>query len=83
MTTSLDQVLAMLQHLQEENQCLWEAVAQIHQAPLTPAQHQEYKISLPDEFDGTRSKFRGSINQVRLVNIKVIPRAQPKSDYPH
>ena len=33
-----------------------------------PVQKQkEPRISLPDKFDGTRSKFRGLINQIRLI----------------
>jgi hypothetical protein len=84
MTTSLDQALAALQHLQQENQSLREAMAQVQQTVPTPrppedpprAHVQEPKISLPDKFDGNRSKFRGFINQVCLV-IRLQPRRYP------
>jgi len=58
------------------------AQSRIHQ-PQTPApeeaalplvrqdpsiqQRKEPRISLPDKFDGTRSKFRGFVNQIRLI----------------
>ena len=29
----------------------------------------EPRVSLPEKFDGTRSKFRGFVNQVRLITI--------------
>lgn len=29
----------------------------------------EPRISLPEKFDGTRSKFRGFVNQVRLITL--------------
>lgn len=31
--------------------------------------HKEPRVSLPEKFDGTRSKFRGFINQVQLVTM--------------
>ncbi len=39
-------------------------------APVLPALAMvalEPKISLPEKFDGTRFKFRGFVNQVRLI----------------
>ena len=58
------------------------AQSRIHQ-PQTPApeeaalplvrqdpsiqQLKEPRISLPDKFDGSRSKFRGFVNQIRLI----------------
>lgn len=35
--------------------------------PLHPSDVKEPRISLPEKFDGTRSKFRGFVNQVRLI----------------
>jgi hypothetical protein len=35
------------------------------QTPVSPAK--EPRASLPDKFDGNRSKFRGFINQITLV----------------
>lgn len=29
----------------------------------------EPRVSLPDKFDGTRSKFRGFVNQIRLITV--------------
>ena len=37
------------------------------QALQAPNSTKEPKISLPSKFDGTRSQFRGFLNQVRLV----------------
>ena len=38
--------------------------------------HKEPKIGLPTKFDGTRSQFRGFLNQVRLV-IQMHPSRYP------
>jgi hypothetical protein len=40
----------------------------IRQEPMTQ-QRKEPRVSLPDKFDGTRSKFRGFVNQIRLITI--------------
>jgi hypothetical protein len=32
-------------------------------------QRKEPRVSLPDKFDGTRSKFRGFVNQIRLITV--------------
>jgi len=32
-------------------------------------QRKEPRVSLPDKFDGTRSKFRGFVNQIRLITM--------------
>lgn len=42
-------------------------------SPSTP------KIRLPEKFDGTRSKFRGFLNQVRLV-LRMHPQRYPSDD---
>ena len=42
-------------------------VAMQQQGPSTQRIHKEPKIGLPVKFDGTRSQFRGFLNQVRLV----------------
>lgn len=44
------------------------SLGMVRQGP--PVQQQkEPRISLPDKFDGTRSKFRGFINQIRLITV--------------
>ena len=35
--------------------------------PLNPTTSIEPKVSLPDMFDGTRARFRGFINQIKLI----------------
>ena len=40
-------------------------VALQQQGPSTQGIHKEPKIGLPMKFDGTRSQFRGFLNQVR------------------
>ncbi len=37
---------------------------------------QEPKVSLPDKFDGTRTRFRGFINQIKLI-IRLQPQRYP------
>ena len=40
------------------------------QAPITSSNEvKDPQVSLPEKFDGTRSKFRGFVNQVRLITI--------------
>ena len=41
----------------------------IQQDNLHIQQCKEPQISMPEKFDGTRSKFRGFINQVQLITI--------------
>ena len=38
----------------------------VRQEPVVQ-QRKEPRVSLPDKFDGTRSKFRGFVNQIRLI----------------
>jgi len=40
----------------------------VRQDPVV-LQQKEPRVSLPEKFDGTRSKFRGFVNQVRLVTF--------------
>ena len=46
------------------------------QGPSIQGIHKEPKIGLPTKFDGTRSQFRGFLNQVRLV-IQMHPSQYP------
>jgi len=69
---TLAQILNALNQIQHENNLLQETVAQLQasQQPVPqPANNirPRPKISLPEKFDGTRHRFRGFINQVRLV----------------
>ena len=61
---------------------MYNAIGQVHaaevslpaslqqQAPTTSSNDiKESQVSLPEKFDGTRSKFRGFVNQVRLITI--------------
>ncbi len=67
--------LAALQHLQQENVVFRDLVTRLQNqppplAPVLPALAMvapEPQISLPKKFDGTRLKFRGFVNQVRLI----------------
>ena len=71
----LTQILAALQHLQQENAVLRDSVTRLQNQPPPPAPVPpalamvalEPKISLPEKFDGTRLKFRGFVSQVRLI----------------
>jgi len=71
----LIQILAALQHLQQENAVLRDSVTRLQNqppplAPVLPALAMvtlEPKISLLEKFDGTRVKFRGFVSQVRLI----------------
>ena len=44
------------------------ALPLIQQNPVVQ-QRKEPRVSLPDKFDGTRSKFRGFVNQIRLITV--------------
>jgi len=71
----LIQILAALQHLQQENVVLRDLVTPLQNQPPPPAPvllalamvAPEPKISLPEKFNGTRLKFRGFVSQVRLI----------------
>ncbi len=66
----LIQILAALQHLQQENVVLRDLVTRLQNQPPPPALillalamvAPEPKISLPEKFDGTRLKFQGFVN---------------------
>jgi hypothetical protein len=69
------QILAALQHLQQENVVLRDSVTRLQNQPPPPTPvlpvlamvAPKPKISLPEKFDGTRLKFRGFVSQVRLI----------------
>jgi hypothetical protein len=71
----LIQILAALQHLQQENVVLRDSVTRLQNQPPPPAPvlhalamvAPESKISVLEKFDGTRLKFRGFVSQVRLI----------------
>ena len=79
-------LLGDLQQVSAEKVQQYEELSQrVHQLETTLLQRQaaevqtsskEPKISLPAKFDGTRSQFRGFLNQVRLV-IKLHPSRYP------
>ena len=50
--------------------------AAVNQQVLQPALPREPRVSLLEKFDGTRSKFRGFVNQIRLV-FRLQPRQYP------
>jgi hypothetical protein len=66
----LNQILVALQHLQQENAALRNSVTRMQNQPQPPALvpaalamvAPEPKISLPEKFDGTHSKFRGFVS---------------------
>ena len=74
----MNDVLAMLQQLQQENANLRNTLDQLQvaQAPVhipTSAANsvlqasKEPRVSLPDKFDGNRAKFRDFVNKIRLI----------------
>jgi hypothetical protein len=71
----LTQILAALQHLQQENVVLRDLVTRLQNQPPPPAPVPpalvmvalEPQISLPEKIDGTRLKFQGFVSQVRLI----------------
>ncbi len=72
---NLNQILAALQHLQQENVALRDSVNRMHDQPQPPAPvpaalatvAPEPKIGLPEKFNGTRPKFRSFVSQVCLI----------------
>jgi hypothetical protein len=66
----LTQILAALQHLQQENAVLRDSVTRLQNQPPPPAPVPsalvmvtlEPQISMPEKFDGTRFKFRGFVS---------------------
>ena len=71
-SSNLDQILAALQQLQQ-NVNLRNSVQELQAAttviphPIIDHSAVEPNVSLPDKFDGTRSRLRGFINQIRLI----------------
>jgi len=71
----LNQILAALQHLQQENVVLRNSVNRLQDQPQPPAPvlvaptmvAPEPKINLPEKFNGTCPKFQGFVSQVRLI----------------
>jgi len=71
----LTQILAALQHLQQENVVLRDLVTHLQNQPPLPAPIPpvlamvalEPKINLLEKFDGTCLKFRGFVSQVCLI----------------
>ena len=78
-SSNLDQILVALQQLQHENVNLRNSVQELQAAttviphPIIDHSAVEPNVSLPDKFDGTRSRLRGFINQIRLI-IRLQPR---------
>ena len=88
-TTNISTILTALEELQAENATLRETLLNFQSAipsvtpptstiaPNPPPPYQESypepKVSLPDKFDGTRSRLRGFINQIRLI-LRLQPR---------
>ncbi|CAG8777446.1 5533_t:CDS:2 [Cetraspora pellucida] len=73
----------MLQQIQQKNQLLRQEnidfhneLDQIQSQEGTYTHPREPKVSLPDKFDRTCSKFRGFLNQIRLV-IRLQPSRYP------
>jgi hypothetical protein len=71
----LTQILAALQHLQQENAVPRDLVTRLQNQPPPPAPvppafamvAPKPHINLQKNFDGTRPKFRGFVSQVRLI----------------
>ena len=78
-SSNLEQILAVVQQLQHENANLRNSVQELQAAttviphPIVDPYAVEPNVSLPDKFDGTRSRLRGFINQIRLI-IRLQPR---------
>ena len=64
-TTTIEGVIGGLQQHQSPANLEGGALPVIRQDP--PPQWKEPRVSLPEKFDGTRSKFRGFVNQIRLI----------------
>jgi hypothetical protein len=71
----LTQILATLQHLQQENAVFRDSMTHLQNQPPPPAPvppalamvAPEPQINVPEKFDGTHPKFRGFVSQVRLI----------------
>src|ERR1035438_2378337 len=85
-----NKLLAAFQQLQQDNiglhnanKNLQSAVSQLQvslqNTSQGPSLYQAPKISLPDKFDGSKQKYRGFVNQVRLY-IRMQPGQFPNGD---
>ncbi|CAG8666591.1 13661_t:CDS:1 [Cetraspora pellucida] len=79
----LNSILLVLQQIQQENQLLRQEnmdfcnkLNQLQLQEETLNHPKELKVSLLDKFDRTRSKFRGFLNQIRLI-IRLQPSRYP------
>ena len=81
---AMNDIMAALNALREENQELRGTISGLQESQARSAsimvqnQVKEPRISLPEKFDGNRSKLRGFINQVRLI-IQLQPYRYPTS----
>lgn len=88
----VNDVWTALNQLQAENQQLRQAFEQLQVStaqappqvvaaptPIALPATKEPRIGLPDKFDGTRSKFRGFVNQIRLL-IRMQPLRYPTGE---
>ncbi|KAJ3271325.1 hypothetical protein HK104_004705, partial [Borealophlyctis nickersoniae] len=66
-TISMAQLLQAFTQLQQQNQRLQDQVSRLQALPTTQPPTPKPKICLPEKFDGSHQKFRGFINQIRLV----------------
>lgn len=64
-TTKIEGFIGGFQQLQSPANLEGGAPSMVQQGP--PPQQKEPRVSLPEKFDGTRSKFRGFVNQIRLI----------------
>jgi hypothetical protein len=62
-------VIAPSRVYQPQNSAPEEATLPSIQQDPAVLQRKEPRVSLPDKFDGTRSKFRGFVNQIRLITV--------------
>ncbi len=78
----LSLILATLEQLQAENAAMRGSILELQSTACSdmpnithnsPPPYHEPKVSLPDKFDGTRSRLRGFINQIRLI-LRLQPR---------
>lgn len=88
---AVNDMWSALQQLQEENNNLRHAFEQLQASTSRPPRPavtvttpvpqatKEPRIGLPDKFDGTRSKFRGFVNQIRLI-IRMQPMRYPTEE---
>ena len=76
-TTTIEGIIGGLQQHQSPATMEGRAVPVIQQDP--PQQRREPCVSLPHKFASTRSKFRGFVNQIRLI-IALRSECYPKKE---